>query len=126
MSTMRRPILVQIASAVPFLAGAYAASQDGDWVLAGAGALVGVLNLGVLLFVNRSPERVRLWTALANAAFALVASYASMHAGKHYLPFAWLLAAILFAFLALRLDRRLAVADAARRDSPEAGGSPST
>ncbi len=95
-SSDRKQKLPLIVAASVFLISALASFMSGNFTFAFLNLAMALLNFVALRFIERMPERTNALIHLANAVLAFFTAYDFFRAGKKGLPYAWLIAGLVF------------------------------
>lgn len=108
MKKNKKLYLPLVLAAGVFLMAGFDGLQTGAVLVGVANLVAGLVNLGAVVFVKRTPRLTSIVVNLMNAAVAGVMSVSAVLAGKNYIQYAWALACLFFLGYVFRLARERA------------------
>jgi hypothetical protein len=96
MSTNRRERLTLVLGAVVLLVGGLDAMQVQHYVVAVPSIVAALLNLVALRLLTRAPRFTAVALQVLNFLVAVAMAVDAINSGKHYIQYAWMLAAATF------------------------------
>lgn len=91
--TDRRQRLILILNGVVLIVGGLDALQQHHYIVCVPSIVVGLLNMVAARFLARAPRFTAVALQLSSAFVAAFIALDAIHSGRHYLQYAWMLAA---------------------------------